>query len=103
MTQSFKYRIRYLPAAEQDLADILGFVSSDNEKAAWALLDKFQRRISHLSHHPYLGRVPEERDLVKLGYRFLIVDDYVVAYIVESKTVTVDRVIHGARDYRRVL
>jgi toxin ParE1/3/4 len=38
-----------------------------------------------------------------MGYRYLIVADYLVFYTFEEQTVLVHRIIHGARDYLRLL
>ncbi|MBL7995484.1 type II toxin-antitoxin system RelE/ParE family toxin, partial [bacterium] len=37
------------------------------------------------------------------GYRYLIVDNYLIFYTIEEETIFVHRIIHGARDYRRLL
>ena len=37
--------------------------------------------------------------LKKLGYRILIVEKYLVFYVVKNKTVQIRRIIHGARRY----
>jgi plasmid stabilization system protein ParE len=38
-----------------------------------------------------------------MGYRFLIVDDYLIFYTISRKTVLVHRIIHGARDLQCLL
>lgn len=34
-----------------------------------------------------------------MGYRYLIVDDYLIFYTVEQRSIYVHRIIHGARNY----
>ncbi|MBC2711080.1 MAG: type II toxin-antitoxin system RelE/ParE family toxin [Desulfosarcina sp.] len=93
------YQIRYLPAAEDDLDDIFGYILKDNPTAAAGLLDTFDRTISQLALNPELGVVPKDERLKRLGYRMLIVGKYLVFYVVKSGVVQIRRVIHGARRY----
>ena len=38
-----------------------------------------------------------------MGYRFLVVQNYLIFYTVENHTIWVHRIIHGARDYLSLL
>jgi toxin ParE1/3/4 len=49
--------------------------------------------------NPFLGRVPKDDRLKNKGYRMLVVDKYLVFYIVKNKTIQIRRIIHGARNY----
>ena len=97
------YEIRYLSTAENDLVDILEYIKKDNPTAAVSQLEKFDKSISHLASNPFLGVVPKDERLKKLGYRMLIVDKYLVFYVVKTKTVQIRRIIHGARRYSFLL
>ena len=98
-----EYAVRLLRIAEDDLTDIAAYIAIDRPAAAEALIAKVERRLSDLSRHPLMGRIPGEDELVQLGYRFLVVQNYLVFYTVERKTVLVHRIIHGARDYLKLL
>lgn len=97
------YEIRYLPTAEDDLEDILDYLVRDNRSAASATLDKFDHAISPLAQNPGLGVVPKDGRLKNLGYRMLIIGDYLVFYVVKAKTVQIRRILHGARNYQFLL
>ena len=94
-----KRQIRLLRAAEDDLTDIITYIAADRPVAAEALAIKIEKNIKLLSDNPYLGKVPKEEDLAGLGYRYLVVQNYLVFYVIESKTIYVHRILHGARDY----
>ena len=98
-----KYEIRYLKTAECDLYGIFDYISQDNPSAAAALLERIDHSISRLAFNPYLGRVPKDDRLKDKGYRMLVVEKYLVFYVVKSKTIQVRRIIHGARDYNFLL
>ncbi len=93
------FDIRYLSTAERDLQDIFEYIKKDSPIAATSLLDKFDKSISQLAKNPYLGVIPKDSRLDKLGYRMLIVDKYLVFYVVKSQVVQVRRIIHGKRRY----
>lgn len=97
------YEIRYLSTAQKDLADIFEYIKKDNPSAALSQLKTFDKSISHLALNPFLGVIPKDERLKKLGYRMLIVDKYLVFYIVKTKSVQIRRIIHGARRYSFLL
>lgn len=94
-----EYEIRYLKTAECDLYGIFDYISRDNPPAAAALLERIDHSISRLASNPFLGRIPKDVRLKNKGYRMLVVEKYLVFYIVKNKTVQIRRIIHGARNY----
>ena len=100
---SARYRLEYLPVAERDLFDILDYIARDRPTAAHAFVDRFERVIDRLARFPRSSRAPDDDRLRRLGYRVLIVDGYLVFYVVKGRTVQIRRVIHGARRYNFLL
>ena len=100
---SGNYGIRYLRTAEKDLDEIFEYIGKDRPSAALSLLEKFDKSISQLASNPLIGVVPKDERLTKLGYRMLVIDNYLVFYVVKSKTVQIRRIIHGARHYSFLL
>jgi toxin ParE1/3/4 len=94
-----KYRIKVLRIAEDDLVEIVTYISVDRPAAAEALATKIEKNLNLLSANPYLGRVPKEDELAGLNYRYLVVENYLLFYTIEGQTVYVHRILHGARDY----
>ncbi|MFZ2446739.1 MAG: type II toxin-antitoxin system RelE/ParE family toxin [Syntrophobacteraceae bacterium] len=95
--------IRYLPTADEDLENIFDYIMRDNPAAAVSMLDKFDEAISRMARNPHLGVVPGDDRLRKLGYRMLVIEDYLVFYVVKARVVQIRRILHGARDYRFLL
>lgn len=93
------YTIRYLKTAEKDLIDIFNYIKQDKPSVAVTYLERLDDLISQLASNPLIGTIPKDSRLKKMGYRILIVDKYLVFYVVKSKTVQIRRVIHGARQY----
>lgn len=98
-----KYRTRYLPVAVDDLTAIYDWIANDHPSRALSFIDKIDKHIGHLATHPYLGRVPRDPKLRAFGYRVLIIEPYLVFYIIRKKTVEIHRVIHGSRQIRDVI
>ena len=97
------FTIRYLSTAQRDLVEIFEYIKKDRHEAALGLLDKFDKLIGNLAANPELGIIPKDERLKRLGYRMLVVDKYLVFYVLKPKTVQIRRVIHGARRYSFLL
>ncbi len=97
-----KYAIRLLRAAEDDLSDIVTYIAADRPSAAEAIATKIEKNLTLLTKNPYLGRIPEEDELARLNYRYLVVDNYLIFYTIEERTIFIHRILHGARDYFRL-
>jgi toxin ParE1/3/4 len=98
-----KRSVRLLALAEQDLADIYEYISVDNPSAAERLLSRIEKDLGSLATQPLLGRIPRDPDIARLGYRYLIIADYLAFYRLEPSVVLVHRILHGARDYVDIL
>jgi toxin ParE1/3/4 len=98
-----KLAVRLLSVAQDDLYEIISYIAADNPVAAEAIAAKIEHGLSQLSTHPKLGRVPDEPELAKLGYRYLVKADYLIFYTIERQRVLVHRILHGARDYKAIL
>jgi len=98
-----KYILRYLPAAVDDLISIFDWIAGDSPANAAAFIEKLDQRIGSLKIHPFLGRIPRDDKLRNSGYRVLVIDSYLVFYIVRGKTVEVHRVVHGSRSLEDML
>ena len=98
-----KLNVRLLALAEQDLADIYEYVTTENATAADRILGRIEKDLTGLSSQPLLGRIPRDPDISRIGYRYLIIGDYLAFYRIESKAVLVYRILHGARDFADVL
>ncbi|MBI4001188.1 MAG: type II toxin-antitoxin system RelE/ParE family toxin [Nitrospira defluvii] len=100
---SSNYAIRLLSVAEQDLQELISYLAAENPGAAAIALDRIETQLQGLQRHPFLGRTPNDPKLARLGYRVLVIDNYLAFYKVKGKTVLIHRVLHGARDFVRLL
>jgi toxin ParE1/3/4 len=87
------------PEVEADLVEIALYISRDNPKAADRLLDQFEDCFRRLVKFPGLGRA---RDELGEGLRSFPVGQYLVFYLPKPDGIELIRVLHGARDLRRI-
>lgn len=97
------YNVELLPAAENDLDDIFDYILLDNPDAAEKVLDEIITSLKLLEDFPLAGAKLLEGSLVHYEFRMVISDPYVSFYRVSEDTVFVYRILHGARDYIRIL
>jgi len=99
-----KHLINITEAAEQDLSEIVDYISNDNPAAALKLAENIEQSILQLEDFPLSGATPKNRRLTRKGYRILIVDSYLVFYVLQdNETVEIRRIISGKRDYKFLL
>ena len=93
-----KSTLHYLPASQDDLLSILDFIAQDSPRRALKFIEKLDDRIGLLEDNPHLGRVPRHPKLRGDGYRVLVVESYLVFYIIHGQSIEVHRVVHGSRN-----
>jgi toxin ParE1/3/4 len=87
--------VAFTPAAKEDLDNIWLEIAFDNVAAADRTIDQIEKRTAQLLAFPESGRLRSE---IADDMRSLTSGNYIVLYKVEENSVTVVRVIHGARD-----
>ena len=98
-----KHRIEYLPIAVADLDEIFIFVADNSPQAAMELIDRIDTSIAGLESFPEMGLIAKPPRLARKGYRVLIVDDYLVFYVVMDDIVEIRRIVSGKRNYAHLV
>jgi len=94
-----KYSIEYLKLAEDDLTEIFDYIAQDSPASALDLLDRIDESVAQLEEFPFKGEVPNDLRLRNLNYRMLVVENYLIFYIVLDDSVEIRRVLQGRRNY----
>jgi addiction module RelE/StbE family toxin len=98
-----KYKIKIYSHAKSDLKDIISYLNTLSPETAANYYDLIVEKISSLSEMP--ERCPHIRDItlrVK-GYRYLIIESYIVFFVIKSDIVQIRRIIYGKRNYEWLL
>lgn len=88
-------RLRYTPAALDDLEAIHTFISRDNPDSAGKVIAHIRTGIHVLARYPEIGRpgaVEGTREFVVSGL------PYIVVYQVQHREIHILDIFHGARD-----
>lgn len=105
--QTNDYGLKFTPLASDDLEQIYSYVSHKlfAQAAADNLLAKIESSIISLTRVPYSGSILLDESLKSRGYRKLIVDNYLVFYLVNEldKYVVIMRIMYGAQNYTDLL
>lgn len=89
------------PQARVDLLEIWHYIAQDSVTMANRVGEELEQAIRDLLVTPGMGHT--RKDVRSGQYRFWSVHSYVIAYRYDEVTLTVVRVIHGRRDFRRLL
>lgn len=85
--------------AGADLREILLYIREHDPRAARRLLDQFNARLDLLGRFPEMGAA---RPDLRKGLRSSPVGNYLVFYQPTKKAVDVVRILHGARNLKRI-
>ena len=93
-------RLLIRPQARVDLLEIWHRIARDSIEAANHVSEKLESAIRGLVEMP--GKGHTRSDVKNPSYRFWTVFSYVIAYRYDDVSLTVHRVVHGRRDFRRL-
>ena len=98
-----QYNVRIFPTAQQDLLDVIDYLNTLSKEAALNYYDRLVSEIARLSIMP--ERCPRPRDLALAakGYRYLVVGNYLVFYVIVGSVVQIRRILYARRDYKQML
>lgn len=94
-----KYKIKIYSTAKMDLKDIIRYLNTLSPQIAIKYYDLIIEKIGGLAEMP--ERCSFVRDVVLKAkrYRYLIVENYVVFFVVKADTVQIRRILYGRRNY----
>ena len=94
-----RYKVRVLPAAQRNVKDILRLLTALSPDTARLYHELFAAGFRSLTEMPL--RCPPARDayMAERGYRYLLVRNYLVFFLVSGDTVQITHVIDGRSNY----
>ena len=97
------YKIKIYPTAKQDLREIIDYLNTLSQQAALRYYDLLIAEIESLSQMPFRCQKTRDIALAAKGYRYLIVENYLVFYVVAGDTVQIRRILYAKRNYHSIL
>ena len=89
------YKVKIYPAAKQDLLGIIDYLNTLSHEAALRYYDLLTGEIVSLR--------PRDLALSARGFRYLIIEKYLVFYKITGDTVQIHRILYGKRNYQALL
>ncbi len=101
------FNVEITSLANQDLEDILDYIGRelDNPSAASSFLSEVDTCYANLEKMPFMYNFCQNARLMALGYRKVVIKNYIMIYRVEETTHTVYilRFFYGRRDYEKLI
>ena len=94
-----KYRIKIYSTAKMDLKDIIRYLNTLSPQIAIKYYDLIVEKIGGLAEMPERCSFVRDVVLKAKGYRYLIVENYVVFFVVKADTVQLRRILYSSRNY----
>jgi len=93
------------PEARDDLVGIKKYIREELENpiAAVNVVSRITKDLKNLKDMPGIGTSLSSKVPFDTDYRFLVCGNYMAFYRYENKTVYIDRVLYGRRDYVSIL
>jgi len=102
-----EYRVDVSNPAENDLMDIVRYISSNLEAPITALkmMETIEVALAGLSTMPHSRPKVRDERLAAMGYHIEIIKNYIAFFTIneKEKVVDVERILYGRRDWKRIL
>lgn len=102
-----KYKVDISEPAEKDLRDLIRYLSAQLSAplTAMKMMDIIEEAIAGLAEMPQRYPLVADERLASMGYRKLVVKNYIVFFTIDEqlKTVDIERNLYSRRDWLRIL
>lgn len=98
-----QYKIKILPTAQEDMAELVDYLNTLSPDAALRYYDLLTEKIMTLSAMPERCPLARDTQLRLRGYRVLIVEKYLIFYVILGDTVQIRRIIYARRQYETLI
>jgi len=98
-----QYKAKIFPTAQSDLRDIVEYLNTLSPDAAIRYYDLIIEKVETLTTIPERCPLAKDTQLRLRGYRTLLVNNYIVFYVINGKTVEIRRILYARRQYEGLL
>ena len=99
------YTIKYAKSYRNDLKSAVNYIkySLQNPTAAQRLKGEIKNKIKNLKENPFIYPAVPDEYLASKGYRFTMVNNYMIFYKIKEKQIETIRFLYGYRDWMNIL
>ena len=98
-----KYHVQVFPTAENDVLEIREYFEGVLKTTADGLIDKFYDALLPLVETPFMHPLVQDSVLSQKGFRFCVVDNFIIFYKIVENTVEIHRFVFGRRQLSSLL
>ncbi|MCL2321045.1 MAG: type II toxin-antitoxin system RelE/ParE family toxin [Oscillospiraceae bacterium] len=98
-----QYNVLIFPSAQSDLRDIVDYLNTLSSDAAIQYYDLIIEKIKILTTMPERCPLAKDTRLRLRGYRTMIVNNYIVFYVINKKNIEIRRILYARRQYKDLL
>ena len=98
-----EHSVKISPAAQTDLIDIVFHLGALSPEEATQYYELFVEKMEILKTSPDVCPLSRDTQLRLRGYRMLLIDSYIVFYVIKDKTVELRRILYARRQYDRLV
>jgi len=96
------YKVKYSEQAVDDLDEIIRYISQEllSPQSADNFFKAVYRKLGFLRENPYMYPLHNDDKLASDGYRFVVIGNYYMFYLVDdvNSIVNIARILYGKRD-----
>jgi len=98
-------KIKISEDAYCDIEEMFSYISQDNKKAAGELRQRIYDGIKGLNDFPFKYPAIKEEDApgALRGYRYMVINPYIVFYRVFDDVIVVARILHSRQNWLQLL
>ena len=94
-----EYKVKIYPAARKDLLKIVDYINDLSPKAAVNQYERLVNGILSLKQLPNRCPFLKNENLRRKEYHFLVIDNYLVIFVVKELSVQIRRIIYNKMKY----
>ena len=98
-----QYNVKIFPTAQSDLKNIVDYLNTLSPAAAVRHYDLIVEKVGALQTMPERCALARDTQLRLRGYRLLIVENYIVFFVITGNTVEIRRILYAKRQYKELL
>ena len=98
-----QYNVEIFPAAQNDLTHIVDYLNTLSATAAARQYDFIVEKIGSLQTMPERCAPAKGTQLRLRGYRLLMIENYIVFFVIKERTVEIRRILYAKRQYKDLL
>jgi toxin ParE1/3/4 len=99
------YKLNFAKHFQEDVNSTLNYIKDSLQApvASERLKDEIKKTYKNLKQNPFMFPVVPDDELASIGFRFAMVKNYMLFYIIEENQINIIRFLYGRRNWITIL